>query len=79
MVALRSVFLMLLVLFFDLGYSQKNSPCQQFFTYQYDGITGQYYGAIDVPSPLPATALKLEIVMTVKAVLPDVSDKIQVF
>lgn len=51
----------------------QQTPCPQYFNYAYDGTTGQYYGVIEVQSPRPATTLQLEISMSVKAILPDVS------
>lgn len=52
------------------GCGAQQSPCPQYFNYHYDGQT--YYASISVPPPQPGGSLRVELMMSIKAPLPDV-------
>lgn len=50
------------------------SPCPNFFNYQYNAETGEYTGLVQVPSPPLGSTLHLTVKLTLNARLPSVSD-----
>ncbi|XP_033217080.1 chymotrypsin-like elastase family member 2B isoform X2 [Belonocnema kinseyi] len=57
--------ILFLVNFINIGYSQlPQSPCPQYFQYQENEITGEIFGIVAIPPPLPKdTALMLRVTL----------------
>lgn len=76
----RLLFTMSIIIFtllcaINLVDSQRSteSPCPNFFNYQYNVETGEYTGLVQVPSPPLGSTLHLTVKLTLNARLPSVS------